>query len=40
VEGKAAVSDLRSTTWEDGDAKKFRFNSDNKVNDQRTDTVS
>ncbi len=39
-EGKAAMSDLRSTTWEDGDAKKFRFNSDNKIDDQRTDTVS
>ena len=28
-EGKAALSDLRSTTWEDGDAKKFRFSSEN-----------
>jgi len=38
-EGKAAVSDLRSTTWEDGAAKKFRFNSQNKLNDDRTDIV-
>lgn len=39
-EGKAALSDLRSTTWEDGAAKKFRFNSENSLNDQRTDTVN
>ena len=32
-EGKAALSDLRSTTWEDGAAKKFRFNSENLLND-------
>jgi hypothetical protein len=38
-EGKAALSDLRSTTWEDGTAKKFRFSSENKLNDERTDTV-
>jgi hypothetical protein len=38
-EGKAALSDLRSTTWEDGAAKKFRFNSENLVNEQRTETV-
>src|SRR5476649_2332324 len=38
-EGKAALSDLRSTTWEDGGAKKFRFNSQNKLNDERTDVV-
>ena len=38
-EGKAAVSDLRSTTWEDGAARKFRFNSQNKLNDDRTDIV-
>ena len=38
-EGKAALSDLRSTTWEDGAAKKFRFNSQNKLNEERTDTV-
>ncbi len=39
-EGKAAVSDLRSTTWEDGAAKKFRFNSENVVNEKRTDVVN
>ena len=38
-EGKAALSDLRSTTWEDGTAKKFRFNSENKTDDQRADKV-
>jgi hypothetical protein len=39
-EGKAALSDLRSTTWEDGSAKKFRFNSENLVNASRTDVVN
>jgi hypothetical protein len=39
-EGKAALSDLRSNTWEDGAAKKFRFNSENLVNDARTDVVN
>ena len=38
-EGKAALSDLRSTTWEDGDGKKFRFNSENLFNEKRTDIV-
>jgi len=38
-EGKAALSDLRSTTWEDGDAKKFRFNSENLFNERHTDSV-
>ena len=38
-EGKAAVSDLRSTTWEDAGAKKFRFNSENLLNDKITDKV-
>ena len=38
-EGKAAVSDLRSSTWEDGAAKKFRFNSENMLNDRTTDAV-
>ena len=39
-EGKAALSDLRSTTWEDGEAKKFRFNSENLLNDRPTDAVN
>jgi EipB-like len=38
-EGKTALSDLRSTTWEDGDAKTFRFNSENLLNDRTTDKV-
>ena len=33
-EGKVAVSDLRSTTWEDGEAKSFRFQSQNTLNGQ------
>ncbi len=39
-EGKAAINDLRSTTWEDAGAKKFRFNSENLLNDKPTDTVN
>jgi len=39
-EGKAAVNDLRSTTWEDGEAKKFRFTSENLLNDKPTDSVT
>ena len=38
-EGKTAVSDLRSTTWEDGAAKSFHFNSQNYLNDELVDTV-
>jgi hypothetical protein len=38
-EGKVALSDLRAATWEEGDAKSFRFNSENKVNDKTVDTV-
>jgi hypothetical protein len=38
-EGKTALSDLRSTTWEDGSAKTFRFNSKNLLNDKQTDAV-
>jgi EipB-like len=38
-EGKQALSDLRSTTWEDDAAKKFRFNSENLLNDKQTDVV-
>ena len=39
-EGKPALSDLRSTTWEDGIAKKFRFNSENLLDDKKTDTIN
>jgi EipB-like len=38
-EGQPALSDMRSNTWEDGDATKFRFNSENLFNEQRTDVV-
>ena len=38
-EGKPALSDLRSSTWEDGDAKKFRFSSENLFNERSTDVV-
>ena len=38
-EGKVALSDLQATTWEDGDAKTFRFNSKNTVNDRVVDSV-
>ena len=38
-EGKAALSDLRSTTWEDGAARKFRFNSENMLDEKITDKV-
>jgi len=39
-EGKVALSDLQATTWEDGDAKTFRFNSQNTVNDRVVDSVN
>jgi hypothetical protein len=38
-EGKVALSDLRATTFEDGDAKSFRFKSENRVNDRVVDDV-
>jgi hypothetical protein len=38
-EGKVALSDLRAATWEEGDARSFRFNSENKINEQTVDTV-
>ncbi len=38
-EGKTAVSDLRSTSWEAGDGKSFRFKSENYLNDQLVDSV-
>jgi hypothetical protein len=38
-EGKVALSDLRAATWEEGDAKSFRFNSENKVNERVVDSV-
>jgi hypothetical protein len=33
-EGKTSLSDLRSTTWEDGAGNTFRFNSQNSLNDE------
>jgi hypothetical protein len=39
-EGKSALSDLHSTTWEDGQAKKFRFNSTNALDEHRPDEVN
>jgi hypothetical protein len=38
-EGKTAVSDLRSTTWEDGAARAFHFNSQNFLNDELVESV-
>jgi hypothetical protein len=38
-EGKVSVSDLRAATWEDGNAKSFRFNSENYVNQNKVDSV-
>jgi EipB-like len=38
-EGKVSTSDLRSTTWEGADAKTFKFNSQNFVDESLVDTV-
>ena len=38
-EGKSAMSDLRTTTWEDGAARNFRFNSENLLDQKAVDTV-
>ena len=38
-EGKVSTSDLRSTTWEGGDAKSFKFASENFLNDGLVDAV-
>lgn len=38
-EGRVALSDLRAATWEEGDAKTFRFNSENKINERTVDVV-
>jgi hypothetical protein len=38
-EGRTMVSDLRATTWEDGAAKSFRFNSQNYVDEKLVDDV-
>jgi hypothetical protein len=38
-EGKAAVSDLRTITWEDGTATSFRFQSQNLLDQKQIETV-
>jgi len=38
-DSEPVLNDLRSTTWEDGRAKKFRFNSQNLLNEQETVAV-
>jgi len=38
-EGKVATSDLRSTTWEGGDAKSFKFTSENFLDQNLVDSV-
>src|SRR5262245_57382748 len=38
-EGKVAVSDLRATTWEEGEAKRLRFHSQNYFDDSLRDKV-
>lgn len=38
-EGRTVLSDLRSTTWEEGASKTFRFNSQNFMNQQAQDGV-
>jgi hypothetical protein len=38
-EGKVTLSDLRSTTWEDGAAKKFMFKSQNYLNEALVDSI-
>jgi hypothetical protein len=38
-EGKVTLSDLRSTTWEDAEAKAYKFTSQNYMNDRLVDSV-
>ena len=38
-EGKITLSDLRSTTWEHGEAKSFRFNSENYINERLIEAI-
>lgn len=39
-EGKVTLSDLRSSTWEDGSANAYQFTSENYLNQQLVDTVN
>src|SRR5580692_6822726 len=38
-EGKVTLSDLRSTSWEDGDGKSYRFKIDSRMNDTESSPV-
>jgi envelope integrity protein B len=38
-EGKASLSDLRTSTWEEGDGKSFRFKSQNFMDEERVSEV-
>jgi len=38
-EGKTALSDLRANTWEEADAKSFRFNSTNYLNEKPVESA-
>jgi hypothetical protein len=38
-EGKVALSDLRTSTWEEGDGKSFRFTSENYMDDEKVSQV-
>jgi hypothetical protein len=38
-ESKSALSDLRASTWEEGGAKRFKFSSENYLNESTVDTV-
>jgi len=38
-DGKSVVNDLRATSWEDGDAKGYKFSSENLTDDKITDTA-
>lgn len=38
-EGRTALSDLRATTWEEGEAKSFRFNSQSFTDERATEGV-
>jgi hypothetical protein len=39
LEGKSVLTDLRATSWEDGDAKGYRFSSENLTDNQVTETA-
>src|ERR1700709_2130231 len=39
-EGKVTLSDLRSTSWEDGDGKSYRFKIDTRMNDTNPSAVN